>query len=133
MVEPWPLREGLRMARQLNIYNLIVNVDLSDVVKLITISSSSANRLTWPLVTDCRDILQAFHQVQLSHCYREANQVADLLAKMGSSHQEEFVYYVSPPLTLLDVLAFDCASSSAPNVTVNPKTAVSFDARCLAG
>lgn len=85
------------------------------------------------MVTDCRDILQAFHQVQLSHCYKEANQAADLLAKMGSSQWEDFVYYVTPPLTLLDVLVFDCASSSAPNVTVNPETAVFFDARCLAG
>ena len=72
MAELWALREGLRMARQFNIHNLIVNVDSSDVVKLIT-SSSSTNRLTRPLVTECRDILQIFHQVQLTHCYREAN------------------------------------------------------------
>ncbi|KAF3949305.1 hypothetical protein CMV_024810 [Castanea mollissima] len=79
------------------------------------------------------DILQAFHQVQLSHYFREASQVADLLAKMGSSQREDFVYYVSPPLTLLDGLAFDCASSSAPNVIRNFETIVSFDTRYLAG
>lgn len=106
-------------------------MDSSDVVKLIT-SSSSTNRLTQPLVTECRDILQSFWQVQLSPCYREANQAADLLAKMGSSQREDFVYYVTPPLTLLDVLAFDCASGSAPNVSVS-ETVVSFDTRCLAG
>ena len=86
------------MARKLNIYNLMVNVDSPNVVKLIT-SSSSIDRLTRPLVTECRDILQAFHQVQLNHYYREANQAADLLAKMGSSQQEDFVYYVTPPFT----------------------------------
>lgn len=51
---------------------------------------------------------------------------------MGSSQREDFVYYVTPPLTLLDVLAFDCASGSAPNVSVS-ETVVSFDTRCLAG
>ena len=78
MAELWALREGLRMARQLNIYYLIVNLDSYDVVKLFP-SSSSSNRLTWPLVVECRDILQVFQQVQLSHCYREANHAVDLL------------------------------------------------------
>ena len=132
MAELWALREGLRMARQLNIYYLMVNVDSSDVVKVYS-SSSSSNRLTWPLVAECRDILQAFHQVQLSHCYREANHAADLVAKIGSSQREDFVYYVTPPFSLLDVLTFDCASDSAPKVSVNPETTVSFDTRSLAG
>ena len=64
------------MAKQLNIHNLVVNVDSSDVVRLIN-SSSSTSRLTQPLVVECRDILQAFHQVQLTHCFREANQAAN--------------------------------------------------------
>ena len=105
MAKLWASREGLCMARQLNIYNLIVNVDSSDVVKLITFGG--------------RDILQVFQQVQLSHCYREANHAADLHAKIGSSQCEDFVYYVTPPVTLLDVLAFDCASDSALYVPVN--------------
>nr|POE82088.1 putative ribonuclease h protein [Quercus suber] len=132
MAELWALREGLRMARQLNIYYLIVSVDSSDVVKLFS-SSSSTNRLTWPLVAECRDILQAFQQVQLSHCFREANHAADLLAKIGSSQWEDFVYYVTPPFSLLDVLAFECASDNAPNVSINTEAIVSFDTRFLAG
>nr|POF18790.1 hypothetical protein CFP56_46564 [Quercus suber] len=59
MAELWALREGLRMARRLNIYYLIANVDSSNVVKLFS-SSSSTNRLTRPLVAECKDILQAF-------------------------------------------------------------------------
>ena len=70
------------MVKQFNIHNLIVNVDSFDIVKLIT--SSSTNRLTQPLEAECRDVLQSFHQVQLTHCYREANQAADSFAKMGS-------------------------------------------------
>ena len=132
MAELWALREGLRMARQLNIYYLIVNVDSFDVVKLFS-SSSSTNRLTWPLVAECKDILQAFEQVRLSHCYRKANHVVNLLAKIGSSQHEDFVYYVTPPFSLLDVLTFDCANDSAPNVSVNPETTVFFDTHSVAG
>ena len=118
--------------RQLNIYYLIVNVDSSDVVKLFS-SSSSSNRLTWPLVAECRDILQVFRQVQLSHYYREANHATDILAKIGSSQREDFVYYVTPSFSLLDVLAFDCVSDNAPNIFVNSEVAVSFDTHSLAG
>ena len=32
MAELWALREGIRMAKHLNIHSLIVNVDSSDVV-----------------------------------------------------------------------------------------------------
>nr|XP_023882721.1 uncharacterized protein LOC111995064 [Quercus suber] len=106
-------------------------MDSSDVVKLLS-SSSSTNRLTRPLVAECRDIFQAFQQVQLCHCYREANHAVDLLAKIGSSQCEDFVYYVTPPFSLLDVLVFDCASDNTLNVSVNCKTAVSFDTRSLA-
>ena len=45
---------------------------------------------------------------------------------MGSSQREDFVYHVTPPLTLLDVLAFDCASRSATNVSVIAETVVIF-------
>ena len=46
---------------------------------------------------------------------------------------KDYVYYVTPPFSLLDVLAFDYASDSAPTVSVNPETVVSFDTRSLAG
>ena len=52
---------------------------------------------------------------------------------MGSSQREDFVYYVTPPLTLLDVLFFDSASGSTPNVTIISETFVSFDTHFLAG
>jgi len=60
MAKLWALREGIRMAKHLNIHSLIVNVDSFDVVNLIS-SLASTNRLTQPLVAECKDTLQAFH------------------------------------------------------------------------
>jgi len=45
MAELWALCEGIHMAKQLNIHSLIVNMDSSDVVNLIS-SPASTNRLT---------------------------------------------------------------------------------------
>ncbi|KAL0000725.1 hypothetical protein SO802_014506 [Lithocarpus litseifolius] len=105
------------------LHNLIVNVDSSDVVNLIS-SAASTNRLTQPLVVECRNTLQAFHQVWLNHCFKEANQAVDSLARMGSSRQEAFVYYITPPMFMLDILSFDNTNSSASNVNAMTETFV---------
>lgn len=118
------------MEKQLNIQRLIVNVDSSDVVSLIS-SPSSTNRLTHPLVAECRGILQAFHQVRIGHCFRMANLAADSLARMGSLQQEAFVYYIAPPMFMLDVLFFDSASSSTPSVTAETETLVMLELSTL--
>jgi len=46
-------------------------------------------------------------------------------------YKKDFGYYVTPPVTLLDVLAFDCANDSTPNIPVNSETAVTFHTRSL--
>lgn len=129
MAKLWALREGIRMAKHLHIHSLIVNVDSSDVVNLIS-SSTSTNRLTQPLVAECRDTLQAFH---LNHCFREANQTVDLLARMGCSQQEAFVFYIMPPLFMLDILSFDNANSKTSDVSTAPETFVMSETHSFSG
>ncbi|KAL0015728.1 hypothetical protein SO802_002797 [Lithocarpus litseifolius] len=96
MVELWALRDGIHNAKNLHIHNLIINMDSAEAIKLLS-SSSNSNRLTPPLVNDCRATLQAFTQVQLTHCYREANGAANSLAKIGCAQLECFVSFVTPP------------------------------------
>ena len=50
----------------------------------------------------------------LLHCYRVANKAANSLAKMGRLQEERFVYFVTPPPSILDVFAFDSSISSLP-------------------
>lgn len=54
LAELWALRDGIHMAKNLHMHNLIINVDSVEAVKLLS-SSSNSNRLTHPLVNDCRD------------------------------------------------------------------------------
>nr|POE89082.1 putative ribonuclease h protein [Quercus suber] len=91
MAELWALRDGIHMAKNLHIHNLVINVDSAKAVNLLS-SPSNFNRLTQPLVNDCRDTLQVFHKVQLLHCYREANRAADSLAKIGCAQMELFFF-----------------------------------------
>ena len=81
-------------------------MDSAEAIKLLS-SPSNSNRLTQPLVNDCRDTLQAFQQVRLLHCYKEANNAADSLAKIGSAQSELFVSFVTPPLSVMEVLNYD--------------------------
>ncbi|KAF3964547.1 hypothetical protein CMV_011178 [Castanea mollissima] len=59
-----------------------------------------------PIVDDCRNILQAFQEYHLQHCYRETNKAADLLAKLGHCPSGPFAYYVTPPFDMM-VLSTD--------------------------
>ena len=59
--------------------NLVLNGDLSS------------------LVDDCRDLLRRLPRFKLSHCFREANFCANVLAKMGSASVELDAVFISPP------------------------------------
>ena len=60
MAELWALRDGIHMAKNLHIHNLIINVDSTKAIKLIS-SPPNSDRLTQPLVNDCGDTLQVFN------------------------------------------------------------------------
>ena len=52
---------------------------------------------------------------------------------MGSLQQEAFVYYITPPLFMLDVLFFDCASRNASNVITVTETSITVETRPFFG
>ena len=83
LAELWALRDGIAIAKNLNISKLVINVDATEVISLFS-KPSSDNRLTQPIVDDCKNMLQVFQEYHMQHCFRETNKVADLLAKLGS-------------------------------------------------
>ena len=95
------------MARNIHVEEKhIINVDALEVINLLS-NAKATNRLTQPTVDDCRNILQAFQEVHLQHCYRETNKVADFLAKLGHGQSDPFVYYVTPPFSIMEALSDD--------------------------
>ena len=49
-----------------------------------------------------------FQQVQLKHCYRQANQCVDLMAKLGADQELEYILFSSPLVDLAKALEDDC-------------------------
>ena len=61
-------------------------------------------RLYPPIMDDCRQLVLCFQQIQIKHCYRQANRCADMLAKMGVEQEIELLNHLSPPVDILQIL-----------------------------
>ena len=108
MAELWALRDGLLLAKEMGLSNLIIELDALSVVLLI--NNNTINLLMEPLLTDCRNLLSEIPNKQIVHIYREANQGADALAKFGASIASSFVIFLNPPSVVESILAADQAS-----------------------
>ena len=93
--ELWALRDRLQMAATENMHNLIVELDALAVVQLM--KNSIVNLSLEPLLTDCRLLLRKFPNVRVEHAYKEANQSADALARIGSNSDVPFILFAHPP------------------------------------
>ena len=94
-VECWALRDGLLLASQLGIAQLVVELDARVVIDLF-VSKNSSNKHYSPLLNDCRSLLTRFLQIRVNHVYREENRCADKLAYEGCSLEVDFVVLDRP-------------------------------------
>ena len=94
------------MAKSLNIDKLIINVDASKVINLFS-KPGYTNRLTQPIVNECRNMLQDFQEYRMQHCFRETNRAAYLLANLGRCQTKPFVSYVIPPFVVMEAPDYD--------------------------
>ncbi|XP_050263839.1 uncharacterized protein LOC126708061 [Quercus robur] len=108
MAELWALKDGLRLASQLRIADICVELDAELIVLLLN-NYSINNLMLEPLLGDCRTLLKKFHSTTIQYIFREANQCADALAKFGATLSSDFVNFVNPPPVVEDLLAFDKA------------------------
>ncbi|GLT71848.1 hypothetical protein SLA2020_438390 [Shorea laevis] len=99
--ELWGIREGLILAYQRNIHNLIVEVDSMVAAQLLG-SGISSHHPFYTLILDCREILSRIPRTSIQHVYREANQCADALTGIAHLQPLDFaVFDCCPPALLL--------------------------------
>ncbi|KAL0010058.1 hypothetical protein SO802_005166 [Lithocarpus litseifolius] len=91
----WALRDGLLLAFQLSIAQLVVELDARVVVDLV-VSNNSSNKHYSPILNDCRSLLTRFQQISVNHVYWEGNRCADKLAKDGCISEVDFVVLDHP-------------------------------------
>ena len=72
----------MRLAKELGFQQLFIELDALSVV--ILMNNESENLLMEPLLIDCKNLLKEIPNKRVIHAFREANQCADALAKLGS-------------------------------------------------
>ena len=65
------------------------------------------NNIISPILDDCRQLINRFHQVRIKHCFRKANRCADALARLGSNQANDFCVFSSPLVDIIDFLKTD--------------------------
>ena len=76
-----------------------MELDAKVIVELLN-GAECPNRSYSPLLNDCRSLMANLVQVRVRHCFREANQCADFLAKRGCSMMENFAVFDFSPLLI---------------------------------
>jgi ribonuclease HI len=102
VAELWGLRDGLKLAHNLHICKLIIEIDAKAVVDLI-IADNATSQDSHPysaLIFDYRFLMHTFEEAHLHHVHRERNFYADLLSKARNNSLDVFSEFVSPLFVL---------------------------------
>ena len=92
--EFWALRDGLILASQMGINNIVVELDAKVVIDLVCATNTPKRYYT--LLNDCRTLLTRFQGMRIKHVYREGNKCADMLARESCWLNDDFVVLESP-------------------------------------
>jgi ribonuclease HI len=116
--ELWGVRDGLLLARDLNICKLIIESDAKSVVDLLKIENLGNNAFHpySALINDCRYLILSFEEAFVQHAHRESNFCADILAKEGRNLLTPFSLYISPPTFVVSQLLADIRGVSYPRM-----------------
>ena len=94
------------MCKELQLHAVEVELDARVVSDLMNHNGGS-NEVNSSFVADYRLLISQMLQVKVNHCYREANHSADGLARLGTKHDDDILYYNSPPPTILNIFLSD--------------------------
>ena len=93
-------RDGLLLADQIEVQNLVIELDAKVMVELVQ-SETTPNAFYSSLLVDCRSLLGRFQHCKVQHVFHKVNRVADALAKLGCHMQENFVIMDNFPFNVV--------------------------------
>ncbi|KAK9996077.1 hypothetical protein SO802_020763 [Lithocarpus litseifolius] len=85
-----------------------VELDAKAVVECF-LNPNYHNNVMSPISDDCRQLVRRFRRIQFKHCYRQANQCADMPAKMSTNEELEFISFDCPHVDIRNILDEDAA------------------------
>jgi len=107
---------GLKIAKEHHITKLWIRTDSTSVVNALK-NFRSEHREHFFLLQQCIQLLKWDRwEVQISHCFRETNQVADKLATIGTEGRLGVTIFQSPPPETHELLYADYAGVSWPRL-----------------
>jgi ribonuclease HI len=106
MAEAMALREGLTLAQQVGCSRLLIQSDCAEVVETIKQGGLSATASV-PIYDECAQLWQEFVSISIEHCNREANSVADKIARMTMESKLSCNWVNEPPSDILEALVND--------------------------
>ena len=115
------------MCCNLNISSLVVEIDAKAIVDVLGNSSYVNNNIS-PILDDCMLLASRIRQIRVKHCYHQANQCADSLARMSISQDLEFSSFDSLPMDMINIFENDLngmySNRICPEPLVVPKFAL---------
>ncbi|KAK1412937.1 hypothetical protein QVD17_34558 [Tagetes erecta] len=105
--EIWGIMRGLRLIKEQNLNNVIIETDCQAAIMLITVRKVDDSDPLSSLINACRKDMMDL-RCYMVHVKREGNRCADLLAKIGGYlDQGEYIFHRDPPLELISPLIDD--------------------------
>ncbi|XP_023905965.1 uncharacterized protein LOC112017742 [Quercus suber] len=83
-----------------------IEIDAKSIVELLN-NPRAVESVVSAVVDDCRYLISQLPRVRVKHYFREANRCADVLARLGSNQENDFLVFRSPPVDILDFLMAD--------------------------
>ena len=115
IAELWGVLEGLRYARSLDFWRVELHVNSVAVVNILNFGGYNIPDGR-SLVMKIRRMLDMDWEVVVNHIYREANQCADALAKLGGSLDANLVLFDACPPQFSHLLAADVLGITIPRL-----------------
>lgn len=108
LAELWALRDGLSLCVSQSFRAVDVELDAKSIVDAVS-NPEYSNILVSSLMEDCRYLAKQVPRIRFMHCFRDANQCVDALARMGGRLDADFTVFESSPLDISSFLEFYCS------------------------
>ena len=98
----WGLRDGLMLARRLDVSKIVIEIDAKSIVDLLNCEGDHGFQFhpCSVIFSDCKSLIQLFEVALIQHTLCEGNYCADLLAQAGNSSSTPFFVF-DVPLTFV--------------------------------
>ncbi|KAF7820573.1 reverse transcriptase [Senna tora] len=121
IAELWALQLGINLAVNKGLQKLEIESDSNAVIHLMENQNLPNTSAFFPVINNCRFLLQSLLEWEIRHCYLEANKCPDALANHRRISKLQNSVNSDPPAFILDHLHSDQQSCHIPRTVPNSR------------